>query len=254
MNLSQLIPDGRTLLAMTPEDVALAVLKCLNASDDNFARRGQRESVSLANFSNQQAGLYTTVSQVDCAIAISAALQHLVTLGMLVPSPLVFNAGIYVLSARAKALRTGPDYERYRHASRYPRGAIHPTIEQNTYAEFITGDYETAVFKAFKTLEDAVRTRAELGNESIGVPMMRVAFHQKDGPLADKSEHEGERDALMHLMAGAIGRFKNPTSHRFTGLDDPITTIEIIQLASLLLRIAEQRDVRAREETQDGRG
>jgi uncharacterized protein (TIGR02391 family) len=149
----------------------------------------------------------------------------------------------YVLSARAKSLKTGPDYERYRHASRYPRGAIHPAIEQNTYAEFMTGDYETAVFKAFKTLEDTVRTRARLGNESVGVPMMRTAFHQKTGPLADKSEHEGEREALMHLMAGAIGRFKNPTSHRFTGLDDPVSTIEILQLASLLIRIAEQRPI-----------
>jgi len=72
--------------------------------------------------------------------------------------------------------------------------------------------------------------------------MMRAAFRPKDGPLADRSEHEGESEALMHLMAGAIGRFKNPTSHRFTGLDDPVATIEIIQLASLLLRIAEQRE------------
>ncbi|MGB6486249.1 MAG: TIGR02391 family protein [Steroidobacteraceae bacterium] len=243
MNLSELIPDGRTLLAMTPEDLALAVLKCLNASDDNYARRSQRESISLTNFSNQQAAQYPSLPQPDCAIAISAALQHLVTIGMLVPSPLVLNAGIYVLSARAKSLKTGSDYERYRHASRYPRGGIHPTIEQNTYAEFMTGDYETAVFKAFKTLEDAVRTRAELGNESIGVPMMRAAFHPKNGPLVDKSEHEGEREALMHLMAGAIGRFKNPTSHRFTGLDDPVSTIEILQLASLLIRIAEQRQI-----------
>ena len=113
-------------------------------------------------------------------------------------------------------------------------------IERNTYSEFMKGDYDTAVFKAFKTLEDAVRTHGGFGNESIGVPLMREAF-RKEGPLADMSEHEAERDALMHLMGGAIGRFKNPTSHRFTGLDDPITTIEIIQLASLLLRIAEQR-------------
>jgi hypothetical protein len=58
--------------------------------------------------------------------------------------------------------------------------------------------------------------------------MMREAFHPKKGPLADESELEGERDASMHVMAGAVGRSKNPTGPRFTGLDDPVTTIEII--------------------------
>jgi hypothetical protein len=76
--------------------------------------------------------------------------------------------------------QTAADYERYRHASRYPRGAIHPLIERNTYSEFMKGDYDTAVFKAFKTLEDAVRTRGGFGNESIGVPLMREAFRKRD--------------------------------------------------------------------------
>ena len=71
--------------------------------------------------------------------------------------------------------------------------------------------------------------------------MMRTAFKPNEGPLADKSELAGEQEALMHSMAGAIGRFKNPASHRFTGLDDPVIALETIQLASLLLRIAETR-------------
>lgn len=240
MNLKSLIPDGAAVIAMNPEDLALAVLRSLNASDDNFAQRRQRENVGFTNYCNGQALLYESAPQDQCARAIAGAFQHLVTIGMLVPNPQSMSYGWYVLTDRAKAIKTAADYERYRHASRYPHGAIHPMIERNTYSEFMKGDYDTAVFKAFKTLEDAVRTRGGFGNESIGVPLMREAF-RKEGPLADMTEHEAERDALMHLMGGAIGRFKNPTSHRFTGLDDPITTIEIIQLASLLLRIAEQR-------------
>jgi uncharacterized protein (TIGR02391 family) len=241
MDLIAVLPDGAALIAMSPEDLALVLLRCLNASDDNHVRRGQRENFSIAHFSNQQAARYASTPQDKCAIAIGAAFQHLVNIGMLIPSLASSHAGWYVLTPRAKAIKTTPDYERYRHASRYPNGAIHPLIEQNTYSEFMKGDYDTAVFKAFKTLEDAVRTKAGFGNERIGVPMMRDAFRFKDGPLADRTEHEAEAEALMHLMGGAIGRFKNPASHRFTGLDDPIVAIEIIQLASLLLRIAEQR-------------
>ena len=75
--------------------------------------------------------------------------------------------------------------------------------------------------------------------------LMRDAFHPEDGLLTDMSEQTGEREALMQLMRGSIQRFKNPTSHRFAGLDDPVATIEILQLASLLLRITDQRQRRS---------
>jgi uncharacterized protein (TIGR02391 family) len=241
VNLKSIIVDGQTVLGMAPEELALGVLRSLNASDDRYQRRGQRETVSFTNYCNVQAQQYTSTPQVECARAIGAAFQHLVTIGMLIPSPHMSQWGWFQLTHRAKSVKDAADYELYRHASRYPRGAIHPAIERNSYSEFMKGDYDTAVFKAFKTLEDAVRSRAGFGNDSIGVPLMRKAFHPDDGPLRDESELWAEREALMHLMAGAIGRFKNPASHRFTGLDDPVTTMEIIQLASLLLRIGEQR-------------
>lgn len=243
MSLKAIIPDGGTLLAMTPEDLAIAILRNLNASDASYARRGLRENIILFNYSNQYAAQYQSVSQPDCARAISAGLQHLINIGMLTPNPQSPGHGCYVLTDRAKAFKDEADYERYRHAARYPRGAIHPAIEQNTYSEFMKGDYDTAVFKAFKTLEDTVRRRAGFDNSRVGVTMMRDAFHstREVAPLTDKTEEGGEREALMFLMAGALGRFKNPSSHRFTGLDDPVATIEILQLASLLLRIAEQR-------------
>lgn len=241
MNLKELVPTGRVVLAMTPEGLAMPILRSLNATDDLHRRRGSVESILPSRYCAQQAQLYTDISNQDCMIAIAAGMQHLCNITMLVPSPFVTSGGYFVLSVRAKQFKDEADYKRYSEASRYPRGSIHPLIEARTFSEFMSGDYETAVFKAMKTLEEVVRKRAGLGDEAIGVPMVRTAFHPKTGPLTDKSEHEGEREALMHLMAGAIGRFKNPTSHRFTGLDDPTATIEILQLASSLVRIAEQR-------------
>ena len=50
MNLNSIIKDGSAVIAMDPEDLALAVLRSLNASDENYARRGQRENIGFTNY------------------------------------------------------------------------------------------------------------------------------------------------------------------------------------------------------------
>ena len=71
--------------------------------------------------------------------------------------------------------------------------------------------------------------------------MMREAFKPSSGPLTDKSQNKGEQEALQHLFAGAIGYCKNPHSHRNTVIEDPAETVELLFLASLLLRIVDSR-------------
>jgi hypothetical protein len=96
---------------------------------------------------------------------------------------------------------------------------------------FRRGDYDVAVLQAFKEVEIAVRKAANVkgagyADSEIGVPLMRKAFHPDSGPLTDKNLITAEREAEMHLFAGAIGHAKNPPSRR----DFAITAQEAARL------------------------
>jgi uncharacterized protein (TIGR02391 family) len=115
--------------------------------------------------------------------------------------------------------------------------ALHPRLEGKIRPIFLLGDYETAAFKAMKEVEVRVRELAGLPNDLIGVPLMRQAFNSNGGPLTDTTHEGGERQARSDLFAGAIGSFKNPTSHRTVTYTDPTEASEVIMLADLLMRI-----------------
>ena len=71
-----------------------------------------------------------------------------------------------------------------------------------------------AAFQAMKAVEVSVRSAAGLGDNLIGVKLMREAFAPETGQLTDTSAEGGERVGRMELFAGAIASYKNPHSHR----------------------------------------
>jgi uncharacterized protein (TIGR02391 family) len=97
------------------------------------------------------------------------------------------------------------------------------------------------VFQATKAVEVYVREKTGLADE-LGTKLMRKAFDKNSGPLTDANADEGEREAMAHLFAGAIGVSKNPQSHRDVNVDDPTEAMEIIMLANRLLKIVDARE------------
>ena len=160
--------------------------------------------------------------------------------GFLIPRLGGDQYGWMDLSRRAKKAANRNGVAAYRKTTLLPFAELHPTIVSSVYPMFLRGDYDTAVFQAFKEVEISVRSAAKLGNDRIGCALMRDAFAPKNGVLCDAQAVAGEQTALMELFAGAIGCFKNPGSHREVELT-AIEAAETIMLASRLLRIVDDR-------------
>lgn len=120
---------------------------------------------------------------------------------------------------------------------------LHPALNTTARPSFERGDYATAVFSATQQVEIAVREAAGFEKRQLGVQMMRDAF-KVGGPLADANEVVPEQEAVRDLFTGAIGAFKNPTSHRAVEFDSPIEAASVIHLADLLLRIVDRAKAR----------
>lgn len=120
---------------------------------------------------------------------------------------------------------------------------LHPIIAARVRRQFLLGEYELAALAAMSEVEIRVRMLAKAGDGDIGVPLTQSAF-KDGGPLADPKLEPGERKATMALFSGALGVFKNPSSHRQVEYDDPTLAAEVVLLADLLLRILDRTDRR----------
>jgi uncharacterized protein (TIGR02391 family) len=110
-------------------------------------------------------------------------------------------------------------------------------------AQFLLGKYEFAALAALKQVEIRVRELSQAGHGDLGVRLMRDAF-KPDGALTDPGQERGEQEATSALFAGAIGVFKNPSSHREVEYDDVTFAAEVVLLGDLLLRMLDRVEAR----------
>lgn len=234
--LSDIVADGEVILRLEPEEFAPFLLEFLNAVDGDINTRGalNRYNIGLPDYvENYPQHLRTRISR-----AIMEAWMFLEREGFVAPEP--GNSGDwYFVTRRGKQLKDRVDFSAFQKRSLLPRGTLHPAIAEKVWATYLRGDYDTAVFQAFKEVEVAVREAGAFKATDIGVQLMRDAFHPDSGPLTDAALPTAERQAVSQLFAGAIGVYKNSSSHRDLGLEDAESVAEIIAFASHLLRIVD---------------
>jgi uncharacterized protein (TIGR02391 family) len=129
-----------------------------------------------------------------------------------------------------------------------PFHALHARIRDKCAALYSAGEYDSAVFMAFRTVEEALRQKLGAAATDLGVMLVSTAFSQKDPKLL-VSDVPAEQEAIHALFRGAIGSFKNPLSHRSVGHSDPSRVFELVALASLLLRIIDEATIKEPSKT-----
>jgi uncharacterized protein (TIGR02391 family) len=235
--LSHLVPEPDSVVEMNTADLAGYVLETL-MSPGNFGGG----IWNRRNFCGSVMTEYTlprTGGDKDVGTAVSAAWSWLEVNGLICRHP-EQDHGWYVPTALGKTVQDHQALRSLISGAQLPEHFLHPELLIHSRPLFLQSRFETAVFEAFKALEVAIRSAAGLSDGVIGIALAQTAFHPQNGQLTDLTVEAGERVALMNLVTGALGSYKNPSSHRRVQIGAEEAR-DMIILASHLLRIVDGR-------------
>lgn len=236
MSIKTIFPSVEIALELEPEDLAPFVLKYLS----------EQRNINRYNFtlgSNPELIEYAGGRIEEFSKRLMEAWMWLEKQIFVAPQPGQQNDWAYITKRGQKVLQE-ENFDSYKKGDNFPWDRIDPVLIRKVKSDFLKGDFDTAIFKAFKEVEVRVRKKAKLTDSEIGVPLMTRSFSPNKGPLADQSADKGEQVAMMNLFAGAIGKFKNPSSHRDTEYTNTDEVKDILCLANQLLRIIDNLEIK----------
>ena len=227
-----ILPSHEDLLELEPEELAGVLLEAL----------GENQNITLGSMTQKHfVREYPEQHHDKILKALMEAWNWLEREGFVALLPgLHTGSAHFFVTRRGLQVKDAVGLEVYRKGNLLSKRQLHPVIAQKVLPLFLRGDYDTAIFQAFKEVEVVVRDAGGYAKTDYGVPLIRKAFHTSSGNLTDLNQPEAERQAVLALFAGAIGFYKNPQSHRNVPVEAE-EAVEIIIFASHLLRIVETR-------------
>ena len=242
MPLKNELPKPSELVNMEPEDVAVLLLVLLN-DPQKSAEYKDNDTVNLSSliYSSdaffEYAGGYSSAEREQTTRLLAEAWSWLEREGLIARYPNQHTPHQFFITRRGKKIRTHASFETYRRNNLLPpQESFDPALAEKVAPSFLRGDYDLAVLQAFEEIEVRVREAAGLPNDTYGTNLMREAFDPKNGRLTDSEQTTSEKEATAHLFGGAIGLFKNPSSHKAVEI-----TSELIHLANFMLRLIGSR-------------
>lgn len=221
------LPSESLALEMEPEELAPFVLRML-------ANPGQLNSGILNRYN------FTGQLQRPLADRYMEAWMWLERQGYIAPKPGDTGQWIFV-TPRGLAAAKAADFAAHVVATTFP-AQLDAVLMEAVGPLFRRGDYDTAVFRAFKEVEVRVRKKGGYGDEDIGRALMNLALGPT-GRLKVASGNKDDQSAIRELFAGAISACKNPSSHHEVQFEDPREVIDMVHLANHLLRIVDRLEV-----------
>lgn len=226
------LPSHEELLRLGPEEIGGVILQLISRRPNSDDLVSMNEVLASSYFEGKRGQLLTR--------AMAEGWSWLIAEGLLIRDP-DQPATWHFVSRRGKTLLNPATFRKYISDRALKKELLHPRIVERSWEAFSRGDFDSAVFAAFREVEIHVRTLGKFGSDKFGTGLMRAAFG-KAGPLTPKEELEAEQQAISDLYSGAIGWFKNPRSHRMVGEIKMHTAVQLLMFASYLMEFAESRD------------
>ena len=144
--LLSVFQNPNDLLALEPEELGGVILELVPGVMQNgiFSRAS-----FLAQWFNGTGTSYPNPIRRSVELAIEEAFSWLISQVLIMHDP-AQASGWYVLTRRAKTLRSRADVTAFRKGRMLPVNLLQPTLAEKVWPQFLRGDHIIAVFQAFK--------------------------------------------------------------------------------------------------------